>query len=268
MNTKHSLQKILASYFFTEEVYDKLRVYKTIISKKLKVKTDEIFKITNSILRNGDLDIDIGANIGQSTIYFSESVGANGKVLSIEPVKRNFNVLLYMINKMKLNNVVPINNAVSDVEGLEKILIPLLNKDLEVGTQAVLEKNKITHFDNYHYELVNTITIDGLGHNYDYSKLRLIKCDTEGAEIRILNGGMNTILKYKPIITLEIDVTNPNLKIIYDHKYKPFYLFNGKLVSAFKVNLRQDPIFIHEAQIAKMNYKISTCSNLNYSERI
>ena len=247
--THNYLQKFIASALFNDGFYDRLRVFKTIFLKKFHKQSDPIFQISNSLLSAGDSVLDIGANIGQSAIYFSDVVGNNGKVFSIEPVKRNYTALLYMIRTMGLKNVICINCAVSDNEGNEKILIPLLNKKLEIGTQAVLEKNKKTYFENYLSEIVSCDTIDGLGKIYDFARLKLIKCDTEGAEIRVLNGGRNTISKYKPIIVLEISLNNPELKILLDQNYLPFYVVNRKLVPAYKSKLKQDPIFIHKTQI-------------------
>ena len=46
---------------------------------------------------------------------------------------------------------------------------------------------------------VNLTTID----NLEVEKLDFIKLDVEGYESLVINGALNTIKKYKPIITLE-----------------------------------------------------------------
>lgn len=249
ITTKNYYQKKLASFFFTERMYDNLRIYKSIVSMKLGKNSDPIFKTLKYFLNDGDSVLDIGANIGQSAIYFSPYVGKNGKIYSIEPVGNNYRSLIRMKKIMKLNNVIPINNAISNKEGKENIMIPLLNKKMIVGTQAVLESNKKTPFENYVMEVVEKITIDILAKKYDLTKLKLIKCDTEGAEINVIKGGLQTIEKYKPMIVLEISLKDPNLNLLYNLGYQPFHFNGEKLVSAVNSDLRQDPIFIHDSQL-------------------
>jgi len=62
--TKHYFQKIIASSLFSDQMYDKLRIYKTILSKLIREQSDSIFQILNSLLSDGDSVLDIGANIG------------------------------------------------------------------------------------------------------------------------------------------------------------------------------------------------------------
>jgi FkbM family methyltransferase len=94
----------------------------------------------------------------------------------------------------------------------------LSNNPMERPAYEPINNNKYT---------VNLITIDLL--NLD--KLDFIKLDVEGYEIKIIEGAINTIRKYKPIITLEIyedftskkfsSIENANIvfKILLDEGY-------------------------------------------------
>lgn len=250
--TKNYLQKKIARLLFSDKMYDKLRVYKSIMSFKLNLPSDPLFEFLKYFVKEGDLVIDIGANIGQSAIYFSKYVGTKGQVLSVEPVAKNYKSLIYMKKIMRLGNVETLKKAASDEDGEEKILIPVMDKNLIIGTQAVLESSKKTSFENFMTEIVDKTSIDLLSEIYNFSRLRLIKCDTEGGEINVIKGGLKTIEKYKPIIVLEISLKDPQLEILYNLGYASYHYENCKLYPALNSTLEQDPIFIHSSKIEKI----------------
>ena len=72
---------------------------------------------------------------------------------------------------------------------------------------------------------VDVVTIDSL----NLSGLDFMKIDVEGFEINVINGGLKTIEKFRPIITLEcwsnhnggtsIDYTRDTFKVLMDMGY-------------------------------------------------
>jgi predicted methyltransferase len=62
----------------------RLHYYKTL--KFFKIESEPDLLIVKEFVNEGDLVIDIGANIGVYTMYLSNFVGIKGKVLSIEPI--------------------------------------------------------------------------------------------------------------------------------------------------------------------------------------
>jgi len=67
--------------------------------------------LLNKYIKNGDVVLDIGANIGFYTKILSDLVGSTGKVYAFEPDKTNFSYL--QKNASVLKNVSLINKAVS-----------------------------------------------------------------------------------------------------------------------------------------------------------
>lgn len=152
-------------------------------------------------IKQGDIVLDIGANIGFYTKILSALVGENGKVYAFEPDKTNFNHL--MKNAGHLKNVVFFNKAVNEKTG--KITLyhsDLLNVD-----------HKTYPTENY----TSTTEIDGVapddvlpGHKVDF-----IKIDIQGYEYYAFLG-MKEIFKQ-----------NENLKIITE--FYPYGMKNAKI---------------------------------------
>ena len=87
-------------------------------------------------------------------------------------------------------------------------------------------------------------TIDNLITNYNMQKIKLIKCDVEGAELFVIKGAINTIKKYSPIVLLEIVRNHTErynyspidlLQFMMSLDYKIFVLSDGKLVETSSV---------------------------------
>ncbi|MFC1950542.1 FkbM family methyltransferase, partial [Chloroflexota bacterium] len=61
--------------------------------------------------KDGEIVLDVGANIGLYTIRASRLVGNQGKVIAIEAEPANFDALLFNLKLNQANNVIPLNLA-------------------------------------------------------------------------------------------------------------------------------------------------------------
>jgi FkbM family methyltransferase len=152
-------------------------------------------------IKNGDVVLDIGANIGFYTKILSDLVGSTGKVYAFEPDKTNFAHLKN--NAGKLKNVDFINKAVSDKTG--KITLyksELLNVDHKTyETESYTEKIEI-----------DCVAADDVVKD---KKVDFIKIDIQGFEYFAFKGMQ------------EIFNLNKNLKIITE--FYPLGLHNAKI---------------------------------------
>ena len=130
--------------------------------------------------------LDIGANIGNHSIYFSKYFK---NVISYEPQDLVYKIL--KINTSKINNIQVFNFALSD----EKSDI-ILNFDIKNrgGASFVNKTNKPNG------EVCKTKIFDEISPKLDYG---FIKIDVEGFEIKVLKGMEKSILKNQPIIAFE-----------------------------------------------------------------
>ena len=155
-----------------------------------------IINLLKAICKDGMTVVDIGANIGSHTILMSKLVGNEGKVYAFEPCKNHCEILFHnlMINNCFNTIVYPVGcSDKNENMFIDKIFLD--TKQSENFGAIVLKKE----FEN-NDEIVKTNSID----SYNFSKIDIVKIDAEYMEDKVLNGMRNTILKYKPIMIIEI----------------------------------------------------------------
>lgn len=157
---------------------------------------EELIFFENTI-KEGDVFVDIGANIGLYTLYASNLVGNNGKVISFEPYGDNFRFLEHNVSLNNKNNIVLEKLAVSRAK--KHISIAYDKKDANRGMASTYLK------EFSHKELVDSISLDLYFEQKPIDKITFIKIDIEGGEYPALLGMQKTLSKYGPTILIEIN---------------------------------------------------------------
>jgi FkbM family methyltransferase len=154
-----------------------------------------------SIVRKGDVVIDIGANVGYYTTLFADLVGPCGEVHAFEPVPSTFELLSKEIRRFPRHKNVSLNClAVGDVDRNAAIYVP--NNDH--GQAALVQHREGSwHGSQYHEVRVEMIRLDRYADQL--VKIHFVKCDVEGAELLVLRGGESTLRRCQPKIFLEIE---------------------------------------------------------------
>ena len=137
----------------------------------------------NSI-SEGDTCIDLGSNIGYTTLYMCQRVGASGKVYAIEPDPWNVDMLTANIKQNNFEDrteIFPI--AISDTSG--DIQFWQSEKSNLSSVQKTKHSNKSI---NVKCESLNTFL-----ENRQYPNF--IKMDIEGHEVQVFEGGLDYFTK-------------------------------------------------------------------------
>jgi len=146
------------------------------------------------LINEGDCVIDVGACVGSHTVPFCHMVGKQGIVLAFEPEKMAFFALC---GTMALNNFKQALCFQQAVGGKEDIIkVPELDEHVVTnfgGTDLRLEQV------GFYYNVPVT-TIDSLLRE---TKIHFIKIDVEGMELDVIQGAIQTIKKYKPILYVD-----------------------------------------------------------------
>lgn len=129
---------------------------------------------------------DLGANIGNHTLYFSKHAGAK-KIFSFEPAKETFDVLEGNVKRNQLSNVELFNLGVGS-ENKTASLVPN-RENMGASFLSLDDKGDI-----------QVVSIDSL----DIPAPDFIKMDVEGFEYQALQGAKETLMSYKPVIWIEI----------------------------------------------------------------
>ncbi|XPV69997.1 MAG: FkbM family methyltransferase [Halarcobacter sp.] len=152
----------------------------------------ELFK---QICKKGDTIIEVGANIGAHTQFFSNRVGHSGKILAFEPQRIVFQTLCANISINSMTNVYTYHMALSNEEGTALIAPIDYTKLGNFGGISIENSRK--------GESVQQKTLDDFIEQVD--NLKLIKVDVEGMEEKVLKGAKKIIKKYKPFLYVEND---------------------------------------------------------------
>lgn len=190
----------------------------------------ENFEYIISRVKENDVVLDIGAHIGLMAAVFGKKVKKGGRVFSFEPTTVSYNVLCntIAINGLK-DIVIPVNAAVGGNSG--KVIFFISDTAIDVGNSMVKygDDKKTWPVE------IDMVSIDDFVKSQQLNKVDFIKIDAEGAEYKVLLGGLNTFTTFKPLIILAlhpeaITANNDTLELIYDQVNKMNYSinYNGK----------------------------------------
>jgi len=130
------------------------------------------------VVRESDIVVDLGANIGYFTLLAARLVGERGKVYAFEPEPINYGLLIKNIEINGYDNIIPVRKAVSNTSGAVKFF---LDRG-DTGGHTIYRPE-----DRKEFIQIESVTLD------DFFKdksphIDVIKMDIEGAEAAALKG--------------------------------------------------------------------------------
>jgi FkbM family methyltransferase len=166
----------------------------------------------SSVLKPGDVFIDVGANIGYFTMLAAKCVGASGKVYAIEASPSTYDLLIANLRLNGVKNVEAINMAVADKECHVRIQS---NDTRNIGANSV-------HIvasgaaDSVVGRPLQDIVAPNLG------RARFIKIDVEGAENLILPSILDYFVQLDSDTIIVSEIAKKNAHLIEFAKAKGF----------------------------------------------
>lgn len=185
---------------------------------------DELSLIVKSLgdnVKTGIL-IDVGANIGNHTIFFSKFFK---HVYSFEPQKKIYNIL--ELNTSDIRNVTINNFGIGEKSDTITFKIPFSNP----GMASQFQKSE----DSYE----EIVEINNYDDKFYDKKISMVKIDTEGNELSVLKGMKKSLIKYSPILCIEINQVIEKRKLLLSFLkhlgYNKFYV-SEKYLFPFNVS--------------------------------
>ncbi len=184
--------------------------------------------LTYRSLQAGDVAIDAGAHIGYYTMLMSDAVGPTGKVYAFEPNPMTYTLLQKNLNRNGHDNVVSRNAALSDKIGESLLSVSPMN----TGDSRLWQMN-----ENESSIPCLTVTIDSMFPAN--TPLKFLKIDTQGCEIDVIEGALNTIQR-QPVMVMSVEYWPMGLRamgrdiqrlndLLFDLKFRSWIMHDWQL---------------------------------------
>lgn len=165
--------------------------------------------------KSGDIVLDIGAGIGDTSIYFSKKIKNTGHCFAFEPMDVNLKYLKKNIAQNKCGNITVEPFALASKKGTGI----LTQADTATTITSSLEDGNGTSG-----QCVQITTVDDFSED---KHINFIKADIEGAELDMLHGARETLRRDKPICALALYHKEDDFRTLpqYLQSINPEYTF-------------------------------------------
>lgn len=192
-------------------------------------------KILSRHVRPGMTVIDVGANYGLHSVYCAQRVGSGGHVYSFEPLRQSFQEL---VKNVSVNNVeervTAVQMGLSDKPGKVKLFV---SPALGSGATSLRQRWTGTNYT----QTATLTTLDRYVEIQKISRVDVIKCDVEGAEMLVFSGAKEVLGRWHPVLLFEaidnhtklFNYEVPDLlDFIASYAYTLYRIVNGTLERA------------------------------------
>lgn len=184
-------------------------------------------KVVQALVVEGEVVVDVGANIGLYSYYLSSFVGPSGVVNSLEPVPSTFAILSANVAAFNLKNLQLLPYALDREPGQRTMAVPKFESGGENYYRASFADS-----ESGGQIQVPTSSIDTL---FLESDVAFVKVDVEGAELSVLLGAQKFLSQKSSAWLIEISGNPDDLSgtawkvfsLMKDSGYQAFW-FDGE----------------------------------------
>ncbi|MBT9160304.1 MAG: hypothetical protein DDT26_01581 [Dehalococcoidia bacterium] len=158
---------------------------------------DRLQSIYEQVLRDGDFAVDVGAHVGRHAIPMAKCVGEGGRVWAYEPIPQIYRELLSNVQSAGLQAVIEtFEIALSDASAVAAFTV--VNE--APGYSGLRERT----YDSDVRKTRIEVRVQRLDDLIPVSaKVSFMKLDCEGAELSVLRGGKDVLVRCRPILSIE-----------------------------------------------------------------
>lgn len=151
-------------------------------------------------LKEGDHFLDIGAHYGYFSLIAAELTGATGQVLALEPASKSGAILSE--NCKNLANITLVPKAISDQVGeISFYEFPnLFSEYNSINVDQFRDEKWFADFNPVKTTVATTTVNEITAGSF---KPVVIKIDVEGAELKVVEGGLDFLRSHSPVIAME-----------------------------------------------------------------
>jgi FkbM family methyltransferase len=187
LSPKIYISGIVCFKFQRSYVYFYVRGFSDDLYNVMPGREGDVNELILSSLKEDDVFLDVGANIGYYSVLAGKIIGDSGRVISVEPVPSTAEVLNYNIKLNNLRNVKVIQKATWSNNQVITMYVP----ESFFGMASICNLHDADALD------VEGITLDTV---CEAPEVNLLKIDAEGSEYQILEGARKTLEKTRNVI--------------------------------------------------------------------
>lgn len=210
-HTFEFIEKDILIKMYLPYVYDYIQNY---ILKNHNFFEYQIIRSISPLIDTSKTILDIGANIGNHTIYFSKILKCN-KIIAFEPQKNMQSIFEKNMKLNEIDNVIFNKFALSDKKQ---------NLSIKIFNQMCYGETSFTIDENGEYEAK---ALDEL----NLTDVQFVKMDVEEHELNVLKGGEKLFKQQKPILWIEIHNESPTRNDVINLLDTYGYVFSKKIDS-------------------------------------
>jgi len=199
-------------YFKKYNVYFYLRRFSDDLFSVMPGREEDVNELLLKSIGEGDVFIDVGANVGYYSILLGKLVGSQGMVVAFEPVPNTAKVLQLNMKLNGLKNVRVVPRAAWSDESLLTVYVPKGYYGF-ASTTKWPKSNSIT---------LKACTLDQILQGFP--SIKMIKIDTEGSELQVLLGARKTLAKTKYLVIELSKDSDSILCLLNDAAFKLYRL--------------------------------------------
>lgn len=174
------------------------------LAKPTTISEGTVLKL-RKFISEGDVVIDIGSHVGDTTIRYAAAVGTSGKVIAFEPNPAVFEVVSESAKQNPDYDIVCVNNAITTKKGIYTFHYTdpdLYNGGFAQGIEAGI--GACAH--SYPVYVVGINLEDWLDENYAdlIPRISFIKVDAEGFDKEIVKTFKNLFTRISPLLQTEL----------------------------------------------------------------
>jgi len=206
----------------------------------------ELNFLITKLVKDGDIVLDVGANVGIHTVAFSIAAGT-GYVYAFEPVVEMARRLSENCALNRVENVTILPCALGASNEDLNMSVNVDGVALEGTSSLVQSVHVVENPEFYQNRSVKVRTLDSLlGELGIDDRIDFIKMDVEGFETYILEGATKTLKKNKPIMIIEahsqrLEIAGKSFEW-YLETFKDYHIFKVPAVTLTNPYLRLEKL--------------------------
>jgi FkbM family methyltransferase len=161
-----------------------------VLYSKITGRAEPEMHVARRLCRQRRTFIDVGAHYGSWTYYMSRHFDS---VEAFEPLP----VCVDVIRAAELSNVNTYQCALSSSDGEARLQLPIVDGREQRGLASLEKRSGPTS--------VASVICKKLD-NYNFGNVDLMKIDVEGHEDDVIAGAMNTLMRCRPLLVVELEV--------------------------------------------------------------